>query len=194
MDGSSAVKICPKCGAPIKTVGVQFERHSIGSKDLEVCNVKLLTLLDNVRSLYNVGSIFRTADAAGISKIYLCGITPSPDNPRMEKTAIGAQHITPWQHSNNGLDIALYLKNQGHRLWAIEGGEQSKSLFETIPPSLEQPIVLVFGNELAGIDPDIISICERILHIPMGGSKESLNVTVAFGITVYFLRYLLQFR
>jgi len=188
--GSDAVNDCPKCGAAIKQVGSPYARHSVGRGDRTARAIKMQALLDNVRSLYNVGSIFRTAEAAGISQMHLCGITPTPDNPRLEKTAIGAQQMIPWQYSNNGLERAENLKNQGFELWAIEGGARAKPLFESGLPPENQPIVLVIGNELAGIDPDILAICEHVLYIPMGGSKESLNVTVAFGIAVYFLRYL----
>ena len=188
LSSSAAIDECPKCGAPIKTVGRPYARHSVGSGNQPVRDIDLQVLLDNVRSLYNVGSIFRTAEASGISQIHLCGMTPTPDNPRLEKTAIGAQHMIPWQYSNNGLERAQNLKKQGHGLWAIEGGARATSLFESGPAPKNQPIVLVIGNELAGVDADILAICERVLYIPMGGSKESLNVTVAFGIAVYFLR------
>ncbi|MBE9524407.1 MAG: RNA methyltransferase [Chloroflexi bacterium] len=189
MVGSAIVNTCPKCNAPIKTVGTPYTRHVVGNGGQETRTNDMQVLLDNVRSLYNVGSIFRTAEAVGFRQIHLCGMTPTPDNPRLEKTAIGAQHMIPWQYSNNGLKRAQYLKNQGFGLWAIEGGARAKPLFESSPPPENQPIVLVIGNELAGVDPDILAICERVLYIPMGGSKESLNVTVAFGIAAYFLRY-----
>jgi len=190
MTGTPSIVTCPKCGSPIKNVDNPYTRHSVGSGDPPIHPIEMHVLLDNVRSLYNVGSIFRTAEAVGISQLHLCGMTPTPDNPRLAKTSIGAEQMIAWQYSNNGLETAQILKSQGMQLIAIEGGQQAKPLFESEPLSENQAAALVIGNELAGIDPAILAICERILYIPMGGRKESLNVTVAFGIAAYFLRYL----
>ncbi len=180
---------CPSCGAPIKKMGSPYQRHTVGKGNLIPRPVEMHAFLDNVRSLYNVGSIFRTAEAVGISQIHLCGMTPTPDNPRLAKTAIGAEKMIPWHYHKNGVAAAKELQDQGFGLWAIEGGEEARPLFETEAPQDNQRIVLVIGNELAGVDPGILAICERVLSIPMGGRKESLNVTVAFGIAAYYLRY-----
>ena len=166
-----------------------YERHSVGKGNLIPRSIEMNILLDNLRSLYNVGSIFRTAEAVGISRIHLCGMTPTPDNPRLAKTAIGAEKIVAWQHHKNGLSAAKTLLDNGFSLWAVEGGAEATPLFETDISQNTQKIALVIGNELAGVDPEILSLCERVLYIPMEGSKESLNVTVAFGIAAYFLRY-----
>ncbi len=147
-------------------------------------------LLDNIRSLYNVGSIFRTAEALGVAKLHLCGMTATPENPRLAKTALGAEKLVAWEHHNNGVWAARLLREQQFDLWAIEGGERSASLFEMGIPPAARKIALVIGNELAGVDPDILAISDRILYIPMLGEKESLNLTVAFGIAAYFVRYL----
>lgn len=189
MGGKPTIDACPNCGAPVKNVVHSYERHTVGEGNLAQRPIEIHAFLDNVRSLYNVGSIFRTAEAVGISHLHLCGMTPTPDNPRLAKTAIGAEQMIAWQHHNNGLIAAENLCDQGFALWAIEGGEEAMPLFETDVPQDNQRIVLVIGNELAGVDPGILAICERILYIPMGGRKESLNVTVAFGIAAYFLRY-----
>jgi len=189
MKGERSLDACPSCGAPIKKIDPAYQRHSVGKGNLTPRPVEIVAFLDNVRSLYNVGSIFRTAEAVGISQIHLCGMTPTPDNPRLAKTAIGAEQMIPWQYHKNGLAAAENLREQGFGLWAIEVGEEATPLFETEVPKDSQRIVLVIGNELAGVDPGILAICERILYIPMGGRKESLNITVAFGIAAYFLRY-----
>lgn len=189
MEGERSLDACPSCGAPISEIAPPYQRHSVGKGNLTPRPVEIVAFLDNVRSLYNVGSIFRTAEAVGISQIHLCGMTPTPDNPRLAKTAIGAEQMIPWHYYKNGLVAAKELKDQGFGLWAIEGGEEATPLFETEVPKDSQRIVLVIGNELAGVDPGILAICERILYIPMGGRKESLNITVAFGIAAYFLRY-----
>jgi tRNA G18 (ribose-2'-O)-methylase SpoU len=145
-------------------------------------------LVDNVRSIYNVGSFFRTADGAGsIAHLYLCGITPTPDNPKVAKTALGAEQSVPWSYHKNGWETAVSLQQQGHQLWALEGTAQAESLLATTP--ITAPTVLVVGNELSGIDPDILAICAKVLAIPMQGRKSSLNVASALAVAVYWLRY-----
>jgi tRNA G18 (ribose-2'-O)-methylase SpoU len=145
-------------------------------------------LLDNIRSIYNVGSIFRTADGAGISRLHLCGITPTPDNPRLKKTALGADAAVPWIHHLDGCAAAAGLKARGMRLWALEGGERSEPIQECVPDSDGRAVALVVGNEVSGVDPEILHQCDKILSIPMQGVKTSLNTAVAFGIAVYSLR------
>ena len=188
VDSEAAIIPCPKCGSPLRDVGLPYERHTIPKKNLASHSLEIVLLLDNIRSLYNVGSIFRTAEAAGAQKLHLCGMTATPDNPRLAKTAIGAEELVAWQHHNNGLIAAQSLQAQGFSLWAIEGGEQATSLFDLKATQNHQKIALVIGNELAGIDPEILKICERVLYIPMQGQKESLNLTVAFGIAIYYLK------
>jgi 23S rRNA (guanosine2251-2'-O)-methyltransferase len=147
-------------------------------------------LLDNIRSIYNVGSIFRTSDGAGIHRLHLCGITPTPDNPRLRKTALGADEQIPWTYHPDGCSAAAALKAEGKRLWALEGGDRSESIHPAHLDMTDSTIVLVVGNEVCGIDPGILSQCERVLAIPMQGIKTSLNTAVAFGIAVYTLRFL----
>lgn len=150
-------------------------------------------LLDNIRSTFNVGAMFRTADGAGIRRLHLCGITSRPDNPkvasRIAKTALGAEQTVPWQAHNNILDAAQDLKAGGMRLWALEGGPRAESLFSSAGDLPGAPILLVVGNELSGVDPEVLDLCERVVAIPMQGYKRSLNVAIAFGVAAYFLRY-----
>jgi tRNA G18 (ribose-2'-O)-methylase SpoU len=146
-------------------------------------------LLDNIRSVLNVGSMFRTADGAGIQHVHLCGITPTPDNRKLAKTALGAEDHVPWTHHNDGTAAAALLKDLGFQLWALEGGPGAEFLFDVVTEPLEGPLVLVVGNEVSGIDPGILAHCHRILQIPMMGVKNSLNVAVAFGIAAYALQY-----
>ena len=180
---------CPKCGATLKDVATSYGRHTVQKEDITSSSMEMQVMLDNIRSLYNVGSVFRTAESVGVQKLHLCGMTATPDNPRLAKTAIGAENLVLWEHHNNALVAAQTLVDEGYALWAIEGGKDATPLFDAEPPTDYQKIVLVIGNELAGIDPEILKICERVLYIPMQGSKESLNLTVAFGIAAYFLRY-----
>ncbi|HQI82532.1 MAG TPA: TrmH family RNA methyltransferase [Deltaproteobacteria bacterium] len=176
---------CPRCGSPtVVGVGLYDEHKAprcVADPDLP----RIEVLLDNIRSVYNVGSIFRTADAAGISRLHLCGITPTPQHPRLKKTALGADESIPWDYSSSGLAAAAGLKARGLRLWALEGGDRSESIFSCNPTLSLGPVALVIGNEVCGVDPAIISLCERVIGIPMQGVKTSLNTAVAFGIAVF---------
>ena len=188
--GAQALDACPKCGARLHLAGSAYPRHSVGEGQVPPNPLKVHVLLDNIRSLYNVGSIFRTAEALGIAKLHLCGMTATPENPRLAKTALGAETLVDWAHHNNGVRAAEMLKTEGFAIWAIEGGKGSVSIYEAgLSPDVGK-VALVIGNELAGVDPDILALADQVLYIPMLGEKESLNLTVAFGVAAYFVRYL----
>lgn len=146
----------------------------------------LAALLDNLRSAWNVGAIFRSADGLGINKLYLCGITPTPANQAVTKTALGAEKSVAWEYARNALEIAGALKAKHYRLIALEQDERSVSLLRYTVP-LRAKTLLIIGNEVTGVDPDLLDLCDHILHIPMHGNKRSLNVAVAFGIAAYAL-------
>jgi 23S rRNA (guanosine2251-2'-O)-methyltransferase len=186
-------EVCPRCHAP---TGAVTEPHSGSQIELlpaTPSGPEVEALLDNIRSTFNVGAMFRTADGAGIRRLHLCGITSRPDNPkvasRIAKTALGAEQTVPWQAHNNILDAAQDLKAGGMRLWALEGGPRAESLFSSAGDLPGAPILLVVGNELSGVDPEVLDLCERVVAIPMQGYKRSLNVAIAFGVAAYFLRY-----
>jgi 23S rRNA (guanosine2251-2'-O)-methyltransferase len=141
-------------------------------------------LLDNIRSQYNAGSFFRTADAAGIDKLFLCGITGCPPAKTISKTALGAEDRVPWEHSWQPLDVISGLRERGFEIVAIETGAGSVDLFEWRP---RFPVCVVFGNEVDGISPEVLDVCESRIRIPMLGLKHSLNVAVAGGIVIYEL-------
>jgi 23S rRNA (guanosine2251-2'-O)-methyltransferase len=145
--------------------------------------------LDNLRSTFNVGAIFRTADGVGFRKIHLCGITPTPDHPKIGKTALGAENTLTWEYHRNSLEAARRLKDEGAVLWALEYIPGSISLYRAIDDIPSVPLVLVVGNERAGVDPGLLALCDRVVWIPMHGQKESLNVAVAFSIAAYAVRY-----
>jgi tRNA G18 (ribose-2'-O)-methylase SpoU len=150
---------------------------------------ELEILLDNIRSVRNVGSMFRTADGVGIRHMHLGGVTPTPEHEGIAKTALGAERSVPWTHHPDGAAAAASLRGQGSRLWALEGGPSSTSLFDAVIGPREPAIVLVLGHEVAGIDPRISRLCDRVLRLPMLGIKGSLNVSVALGVAAYLLRF-----
>ncbi|HPD22216.1 MAG: TrmH family RNA methyltransferase [Desulfomonilia bacterium] len=178
---------CPLCGSPTRQATGEYEEHGVTATLKDKGNTRIEAFLDNIRSLYNVGSMFRSADGAGIGHLYLCGMTPTPDNPRLAKTALGAQNTVPWTYRRNGLSAAVSLRESGRRLWALEGGPSSVPLMEALPDLSGPTLVLVVGNEVSGVDPAILELCERIVHIPMRGAKSCLNAAVAFGIAAYQL-------
>jgi tRNA G18 (ribose-2'-O)-methylase SpoU len=147
-------------------------------------------LLDNIRSIHNVGSIFRTADGLALERLFLCGITATPEHPRLAKTALGSHETVQWTYHLNAVQAVRTLLENAFEVWALEGGQEAESVFtiQSLPPASK--IILAVGNEITGLDPDIIQLSSRVLFIPMQGMKGSLNVSVAFGIAAYYLRFL----
>ncbi len=141
-------------------------------------------LLDNVRSLYNVGAFFRTADATRLEKIYLCGITGRPPKRAITKTALGAEETVPWEHTWDALSLARKLRDAGHELAVIETAVHSVDLFEWTP---RFPVCLVFGHEVEGVRPELSALSDTFVRIPMLGAKHSLNVATAGGVVIYEL-------
>jgi len=149
----------------------------------------IFAMADNVRSLYNVGSIFRTSDGAMIQKLFLTGFTPHPPRKEIDKTALGATRTVPWEHFHNPLDAIQELKNHGVKICALELTTSSRPYFDVQPS--EFPLCLVIGNEITGVSEKIIASADIAVDIPMFGNKQSLNVAVAYGIVVYdFVRLL----
>ncbi len=155
--------------------------HANQSPSIELLPVTLL--LDDIRSLYNVGSIFRTADGAGISKILLCGYTPRPPRKEIEKTALGATATVPWDFYKNPLDAIAKLKTEGVRICVLERTDESRP--HTSLTSDDFPVCIVAGNEITGVSERIIGKADVALEIPMRGFKQSLNVAVAVGVALY---------
>ena len=164
----------------------------------------MIVILHNIRSMHNVGSIFRTADAAGVGKIYLCGITPAPIDKfgrlrqQISKTALGAEKYVKWEYVKSTPLLLDKLKKQGYKILAVEQSKKSIPYFSvSFPRNLSstaigeresrKKIALVLGNEIKGLPCSILNRADKILEIPMKGKKESLNVAVAFGIVVFHL-------
>ena len=145
----------------------------------------LIIILDDIRSLNNIGSIFRTCDAFKIEKIYLCGITAKPPNRKITKTSIGATESVDWEYYEKIDDLISKLKSSNVKLWAIEQAEGSTSLSDL---SIENPVIkhaLIFGNEINGVNQNIVNNCDEVLEINQYGTKHSLNVSIAAGIVIW---------
>jgi tRNA G18 (ribose-2'-O)-methylase SpoU len=147
--------------------------------------IPLTVVLNNIRSLYNVGSIFRTADGAGVEKIWICGITGYPPNQQISKTALGAENRIPWEHHLEAAQVLREMKAKGYTIVMLEQMENSIPYHRYVPTG---PTCLVIGNEITGISDEIVELTDEAVEIDMAGLKNSLNVSVAFGIAVYQLR------
>jgi tRNA G18 (ribose-2'-O)-methylase SpoU len=145
--------------------------------------IPLIVVLDNVRSLHNVGSIFRTADAFRIQALYLCGITAPPPHPEIHKTALGAEQTVPWKYFENTLDALQSLRQQHFTLAAIEQTELSQPP-QCLAANLA-PLAIILGNEVHGVHQEVVDQCDLSIEIPQMGAKHSLNVSVAAGIVLW---------
>jgi len=147
---------------------------------------KFVVILDNIRSAQNVGSIFRTSDASGVDRLFLCGITPTPypqrGVDRVSKISLGAEKNIDWEHHDQTWRLIEKLKKEGYKIVALEISDDAID-YKNFSP--EFPVALILGNEVKGLNEKILSRVDIILSLPMHGSKESLNVSVAFGITAY---------
>jgi 23S rRNA (guanosine2251-2'-O)-methyltransferase len=140
-------------------------------------------IADNIRSLYNVGSLFRTCDSARVSELILCGFTPHPPRKEIEKTALGAVDTVPWQYEKRTIDAITSQKEKGQKIIALEITDSTR-MFNALTIA-DFPMSLVIGNELTGLDNDVLAACDDSVEIPMFGLKHSLNVSVAAGIAIY---------
>ena len=152
---------------------------------------KLIIVLDNIRSTFNVGSIFRTADATGCTEIYLCGITPTPENPKMPKTSLGSEKTVSWKYYNNTIEALKNLQNKNIPIYAVELTKESQNFQKiTYFNKKNSEIALVFGHEKNGISEPVLDYCDKKVYIPMKGQKESLNVAITASILMFeALRY-----
>lgn len=182
---------CPRCGSPVRPAEIPYRSFSVPIKAVKRKENEYVSILDNIRSTYNVGSIFRTSDGAGIDKLFLCGITPTPENPKVGKTALGAEKSVKWEHRWSVLETAEHLQSEGFFILALEGGSTSVNIFDALHMirSMKRPLALAVGNEVSGIDPEVVNMSDMCIYIPMEGIKESLNVATAFGIAAYMIRY-----
>ena len=154
----------------------------------------LVVVLDDVRSMYNVGSVFRTADAFRVERICLCGITACPPHPEIHKTALGAEDTVEWQHFSTALEAVQHLKEMGYTVLSIEQCEGS-TLLQSLPSVFSQAegkYAIVLGNEVKGVNQEVVDASDGCIEIPQYGTKHSLNVSTTAGIVIWeFAKYLL---
>lgn len=193
-------RACPMCGAGLHADPAHPARLAPNAPPPTMA---VAGLLDNVRSVANVGAMLRTADATGMEHVDLVGITAPGDHDNIDKTALGAQHSVSWSHHRNGPDCVATLRDRGWRIWALESAVDAAPLSRAVadlaaedgcgpqrppdPVATSPRIVVVVGHEVAGVDPAILAVADRVVAIPMRGMKDSLNVATAFGIAAWAL-------
>ena len=173
-----------------KTKNEELGRISV-EDFLKTEKIPVVIVLDNVRSALNVGSVFRTADAFRVSKIYLCGITPVPPNRDILKSALGATETIQWEYAATTLEVINLLKGENYYLAAIEQTKTSIQL-QNFSLTIEKKLALIFGHEVEGVNQQVINECDASIEIPQQGTKHSLNIAVCAGIVVWevFRKYL----
>lgn len=168
----------------------KLKNEELGRKSVnefrEAPKTPVVIVLDNVRSLNNVGSVFRTADAFLIEAVYLCGITGTPPNKEIQKTALGATESIAWKHFKETLDAVEELKKDGYLVYSIEQAD-SAIMLNNFMPSRGQKIAIIFGNEVKGVDQKVINASTDVIEIPQLGTKHSLNIAVSVGIVMWDL-------
>ncbi|HOA39081.1 MAG TPA: RNA methyltransferase [Flavihumibacter sp.] len=162
-----------------------LQRKSV-SAFREAVKMPICVVLDNIRSMHNVGSVFRTADASLLEAIYLCGYTPQPPHRDIQKTALGATETVTWQYRQTTLEAVLDLKAAGYKVYAVEQANNSIALqqFDWV---VSEKIAVVFGNEVEGVNNEVLTHCDGCIEIPQLGTKHSLNISVAAGIILWEL-------
>jgi 23S rRNA (guanosine2251-2'-O)-methyltransferase len=163
---------------------IPFQATSAGALYEGIAGLPVTILLDNVRSMYNVGSFFRTGDAARIEKLCLCGITSYPPKHAISKTALGAEETVRWQHAWEPVPLLRQMREGGYEIAAVETTVHAVDLFDWTP---RFPVCVVFGHEVEGIRPEVSELCDTHVRIPMLGAKHSLNVATAGGVVIYEL-------
>ena len=146
--------------------------------------IPLVVVMDNVRSMYNVGSVFRTCDAFSVERLLLCGITACPPHKEITKTALGATESVDWKHYGTTTEAVAELKQLGYKVFAVEQVDTSVMLDRLEIPASEKTAV-VLGNEVFGVDDEVLALCDGAIEIPQNGTKHSLNVSIAGGIVIW---------
>ena len=157
----------------------------------EIIKPPITVVMDNIRSCNNIGSVFRTSDALLIENVMLCGITATPPNKDIHKTALDAEKSVPWEYFEETEMAVRKLKEDGYQVWAVEQVENSVSLPDFMPQK-DQKLALVFGNEVKGVQQSVVDLCDGAIEIPQYGTKHSFNISVSAGIVLWDLVYKLR--
>ncbi|HZL12294.1 MAG TPA: RNA methyltransferase [Prolixibacteraceae bacterium] len=173
-----------------KLKNIELDRLSVVEYK-EVVKTPITVVLDNIRSCNNTGSVFRTSDALLIEKVILCGITATPPNKEIHKTALDAEKSVPWEYSEETEVVVRKLKESGYRVFAVEQVENSIMLPD-FTPEKNQKLALVFGNEVKGVQQSVVDICDGAIEIPQYGTKHSFNISVSAGIVLWDIVYKLR--
>jgi len=168
-----------------KLANAELERKNID--EFKVAQkTPIIVILDDIRSLHNIGSVFRTSDAFLIEKIYLCGITAVPPNKEIHKTALGATETVAWEYAKDVLEIIHQLKQESIKVYSVEQTENAIML-DDFQPEINTKYALIFGNEVKGVSQEAINFSDGVIEIPQLGSKHSLNISVSAGIVIWDL-------
>ena len=173
-----------------KLKNAELDRKTV-SEFKEATKTPIIIILDNIRSLNNIGSVFRTADAFLIEKIYLCGITARPPHKDIQKTALGATETVAWEYVEDTLELVTKLQQEGKKVYAIEQAENAVML-DKFEPLKDQTSAVIFGNEVKGVQQEVVTASDAVIEIPQLGSKHSLNISVSTGVVVWDLFWKLQ--
>ena len=175
----------------MKKLKVEELNRVTPSEYANVEKIRLSVVLDNVRSLNNIGSVFRTSDAFLVEKIYLCGISATPPSAEIHKTALGAEDTVEWEYVEDTAALVERLKNAGYTVFAVEQTENSTFLNQ-LQPDRAKSYAVVLGNEVKGVQQSVVDLCDSSIEIPQFGTKHSLNVSVAAGIVIWQMFTLLR--
>lgn len=161
------------------------ELNRVGVEEFkEQEKLPVIVVLDNVRSMHNIGSVFRTADGFAIEKLYLCGITAQPPHREIEKTALGATQSVAWEHFETTLDAVASLRSDGYEIIAIEQASGS-TMLNTFQPDVKKKYALIFGNEVNGVSDEVMTQIDECIEIPQFGTKHSFNIVISAGIVLW---------
>jgi 23S rRNA (guanosine2251-2'-O)-methyltransferase len=164
----------------------EISEKRVPSEHIEKASrIPIVVMVDNIRSLYNVGSIFRTSDGVMIEKLILAGFTPHPPRKEIEKTALGSTKSVPWEYVKHPVEAIHTLKERDYKICCLELTDKSIPHYEI--KKKDFPMCLVIGNEITGVEKEVIELCDVGIEIPMFGTKQSLNVAVAYGIAIFEL-------
>lgn len=186
--GNSFGERCPHCLGGTRAVleKVIREEEKTRKRSRRARTATGAVLLDNIRSAWNVGSVFRSADGFGFNHVYLCGITPTPNNEAVTKTSLGAEDTVSWSDHKDAVRLVRGLKKEGWKIYALEEDDRAREIKRG--GFGKENSVLILGSEVTGVDPELLDLCDEIFYIPMRGQKRSLNVAIAFSVAAHVLR------